>query len=135
MNNPLGNFADEVGETAKDTAKDLVMEAKKQILTKKDDKQDDKKIDPTTNKPVPTKKVLTQLTTATAQLAQTKLKKIREELEKQRLKVTDKEPLKTGQPGQGPELPAEKPKPKDDAVAATLRNAKSTGEMGRNVGG
>lgn len=118
-NNPLGDFVDEVEEVTKDTVKGIVIEAKKQVF--------DKKVDPITNKPVPTKKVLTQLTQATKQLQQTKLQKIREELDKQRLKVTDQK-AKPTQPGQGPELSAEKPKPADDAVQKTLRNSQSTGE-------
>jgi hypothetical protein len=135
MNNPLGNFADEAGEAVKETTKSILVEAKKQVLAKTDDQKDGKKVDPTTNRPIPTKKVLTQLTQATTQLQQARLKKVREELEKQRLKVTDKDQIKKGQQGAGPDMPVEKPKQDDDVVATTMRNASQTGEMGRNVGG
>ena len=80
MDNPLGNFADETQEVVKDTARDLMQETKKQILQKKDDKQDNKKTAPVTNKPIPTKKVLTQLSAATTQLQHVKIKKISEEV-------------------------------------------------------
>lgn len=149
MNNPLGDFTDEFVELGEDTGKKLVRDVvkgipqtiKQQLTRPMTD--EDKKTDPTTGKPVPTKKILTQLTQATAQLQQTKLKKIREELDKQRLKVTDEkqklapiESKKTA--GQGPIMPesAETDKaPQPDAVAATMRNSKSTGEFGRQVGG
>ncbi len=111
-NNPLGDFVDEVEEVTKDTVKGIVIEAKKQVF--------DKKVDPITNKPVPTKKVLTQLTQATKQLQQTKLQKIREELDKQRLKITPPEKKLEME---------QKKKLVDDAVSKTLRNSQSTGEV------
>lgn len=120
INNALGDFKDEVVEQFESIPKI----AKKQILG--DKQKTDDKVDPITNKPKPSKKIMTQLTQATAQLAQTKLKKIREELDKQRLKVIP------------PEKKAEieqKKMAQDDAIAATLRNAQSTGEMGKNIGG
>lgn len=141
MNNPLGNFADEAGEVIKDTTRDIVVEAKKQVLGKKD--KDNKKQDPVTGKPVPSKKALTQLTQATAQLQFAKLKKVREELEKQRLKVADNKqklaPIESAKTaGKGPVMaePGEQEKaPPPEAVTATLRGSKSTGEFGRQVGG
>ncbi len=70
-NNPLGDFTDEVGEQLED----LPQIAKKQIIGANQ------------SKPVASKKVLSQLSRATAGLAQTRLKQVREELEKQRLKT------------------------------------------------
>lgn len=118
----MKQIIDETGEILKDTGKSIVVEGKKQILGKKDDK----KQDPVTGKPVPSKKALAQLTQAVAQLQQAKLKKIREELEKQRL------------PSAAPEKKQEELEAKKksfDVIAQTLKNAKSTGEFGRQVGG
>ncbi len=142
MNNPLGNFADEAGEVIKDTTRDIVVEAKKQVLGKKD--KDNKKQDPVTGKPVPSKKALTQLTQATAQLQFAKLKKVREELEKQRLKTTSEKqklaPIESNKAvGKGPAIASSEAEgekaPPPEAVTATLRGSKSTGEFGRQVGG
>lgn len=122
MDNPLGNFTDEVGEVVKDVAKGIALEAKKQVVGK-----EGKNKDPVTGKPIPTKKALTQLSQATAQLVDMKMKKVREELEKQR--------LKRGNETAGPEVPKAKSLPKDDVIAQNIRNAKSTGEFGRQAGG
>jgi hypothetical protein len=156
MNKPLGSFGDQLFELgrdagrkfARDVVKGVPKAAGKQILGDqiidnssgtKDRKIDDRKKggqDPVTGKPVPSKKTLTQLTQATVQLQQIRLKKVREELEKQRLKVSSDQGAGNNQPGTGPEIPVEKPKvPQDNAVQATLRNAQSTGEAGKNIGG
>lgn len=121
MNNPLGDFADEAGEVMKDTAKGIVLETKKQITNKKD-----KNTDPVTGKPVPTKKALTQLTQATAQLTKTKLEKLRKEMDAMKL------PSATPEKKQEEALAKKK---SFDVVAQTLKNAKLTGEFGRQVGG
>ena len=101
-----------------------------------------KKIDPVTGKPVIKKQTLTHLTTAANQLRLAKLKKIREELEKQRLKVTGgKEklaPLEAAKnQGAGPVMPGEsaEKQPKEDVVAKTLKGSKSTGEFKGLIGG
>lgn len=91
--------------------------------------------DPVTGKPVPSKKVLSDLKNATTQVAQMKLKQIREELEKQRLKIQEQPPFAEASEGHGPEVPAEPEKPKEDVVAMTLKQSKSTGEFGKNIGG
>ena len=115
IKNALGDFKDEAIEQFETIPKI----AKKQILG------EDKKVDPITNKPKPSKKMLTQLTQATAQLQQAKLKKIREELDKQRLKIIPPEK----------KAALEAKKEKFDVVAQTLKNSESTGEFGRQVGG
>ena len=66
-----------------------------------------------------------------AQLSQMRLKKVREELEKQRLKIEEKK----AEQGQGPEIKHEEKKPQDDVVAKTLAASKSTGEMKGTIGG
>jgi hypothetical protein len=144
MNNSFSDAGDQLFELGqhtgkkfvKDVVKGVAKSAKNQIVgeQKPVDDKPKKNIDPTTNKPVPSKKMMTQLTQATAQLQMQKLQKVREELDKIRLKVTDEKPL-AGKPGAGPEMPVVKAKPQDDAVAATIRNSKSTGEMGKNTGG
>jgi len=71
INNALGDFKDEVVEQFEAIPKI----AKKQIFGEKKPSEDKKKnTDPVTNKPVPTKKVLTQLSQATKQLSDTRLK-------------------------------------------------------------
>ncbi len=103
---------------------------------KRSDSAQGKKIDPVTGRPVPSKKMLTQLNQQVAQLAQARIKKVREELEKQRLKVTGQPSSVTGQKdGPGPEVKEEPEKPKEDAVAKTLKAAKSTGEFKGLIGG
>lgn len=101
---------------------------------KKTKPKDQKKtnVDPVTGKPIPSKKVLSHLTQATAQLAQMRLKKLREDLDKQRLKVAAQKP--GDQPQAGPALP-EKPVEKDDAIQKTLKASKSTGEFKGLIGG
>jgi hypothetical protein len=143
----IGDQAFELGQdTARKFVKDVVKgvpkSAKSQIIGPADAKavageasDKNKKTDPTTGKPVPSKKVLSQLTQATAQLAQTKLKKIREELDKQRLKTSGPASADASARQAGPQVPTEKPKPKDDVVAQTLKASKSTGEFGKNIGG
>lgn len=159
MDNPLSDVSDKLFELGQETGKKFVRDvvkgvpksAKGQITGPADAKaiagearQDQtKKVDPVTGKPVPTKKMLTQLTQAMAQLQQTKLQKVREELEKQRLKVTGEKqklaPIESKKAaGKGPVMPepgeTEKAPP-PEAVTATLRGSKSTGEFGRQVGG
>lgn len=109
--------------------------------TKSVAKTDDKK-DPITGKKPPTKQQLTDLKTKTAQLQAVKLKKVREELEKQRLKVTDEKaelsPIEAAKKqGHGPAVPTSESAEKapDNAVANTLKGSKSTGEFKGLVGG
>lgn len=161
MDNVIRDVTDEMGELVKDTGKKFVRDvvkgvpqtAKQQIVgnsnannannagtageINKDNKNNksNKKVDPVTGKPVPSNRVLSDLKNATAQIAQMKLKQIREELEKQRLKVRDQKSGSSGQPAQGPEIPVEKEKPKEDVIAKTLKQSKSTGEYGKNIGG
>ncbi len=112
-NNPLTNFTDEFGEVIK------------KQLTPKPIPQDSNPNEP----PPPSKKILNQLNQATAQLAKMRLDKVREELEKQRLKV--KKPASVPAAA----VDSVEVKPVDDAVAQTLRSSKSTGEFGKNIGG
>lgn len=130
MNNPISQFTDEIVEQVEDLPKVVKKQIQNSNLPQdqqsKDKKVDDKK-DPVTGKPIPSKKALTQLNQATAQLAQARLKKLREDLDKQRLKITKKEE----NPSDSPEVA----KPKDDIVAQTLKNSKSTGEFAKNPGG
>lgn len=113
-NNPLNNFTDEVGEVIK------------KQLTPKPVPQDPNPNEP----PPPSKKILNQLNQATAQLAKMRLDKVREELEKQRLKTGSSDQVL----GSSKEITQQK-KLVDDAVAQTLRSSKSTGEFGKNIGG
>lgn len=143
MDNPLSDLGDKafeqlehtVGTVKRDIIKGIPQTAKQQIAgtadkTRSLDAARDKK-DPVTGKPVPSKKILTQLTQATAQLAQAKLKKVREELARQKLKTSQ-----TAQTSQvGPEIKEETPKPKEDIVAKTLKGSKSTGEFKGLIGG
>lgn len=137
-NNPIGDFTDEIVDSVEYMAKS----AKKQITgpapqTAKnqndvtDQKPDQKaaKIDPMTGKPIPTQKTLSQLSQATNQLQMAKLKKIREELDKMRLHITEK----GAKPGEIVEEP--KKKPVDDAVARTLKSSSQTGEFKGAAGG
>lgn len=165
MANVISDFKDEFGEMGKDVAKGFVEEvvkgipqtAKKQILRRKGDagdvsdegdksdkknKIDQTKVDPVTGKPVVKKQILTQLSQAAAQLQIAKLKKVREELEKQRLKVTDKKselsPIESSKKqGMGPVMSTEslEKQPKDEAVANTLKGSKNTGEFKGLIGG
>lgn len=171
MNNPISDFTDELEDAGKDVVKTFVRDvvkgipeaAKSQLLgkdssvshnsyenNKKDkdkkastnNKSDDQsKVDPMTGKPVPKKPQLQHLSQASAQLRLTKLKKVREELEKQRLKVTDKKaglaPIESSKKqGAGPAVPdsSEREKP-DEAVANTLKGSKDTGEFKGLIGG
>ncbi len=170
MNNPISDFTDELGEQLKDTGKTFVEEvvkgipqtAKQQVTgstsngsnvssssdksneRNKNDKSEKKgaKVDPVTGKTKPSKQVLRDLQQKTAQVAQMKLKKVREELERQRLKVTDKKaelaPIETAKKqGNGPTVSVEgaEKAPIDEAVANTLKGSKSTGEFKGLVGG
>ena len=119
-NNNLNNFKDELGELALETAKTV----KKQITRKPADPAADK-----SQPPAPSKKVYNQLTKAVADLAKIRLDKVREELEKQRLKTTkNQRPTANGEN-------AQVEKPVDDAVQKMLKASKSTGEFGKMVGG
>lgn len=141
MDHPLKNLADETGEVLKDTAVDIAERARNQVLGPEKPISQDKK-DPVTGKPIPTKKVLTQLSQSAEQLRQARLQRTREELEQQRLKVNQEKqklaPTETKKTaGKGPTMPEStvEKAPVSDAVAATLRGSKSTGEFGRQVGG
>lgn len=125
----FSDFKDELGETVRETTKFV----KKQ--TDQLDPKANKKVDPMTGKPVPSKKMLTQLTQQTAQLAQVRLKKVREELAKQRLKVNELASAKDTAGEAGPEVKHEEAKPKEDAIAKTLKGSKSTGEFKGLIGG
>ena len=152
MDNVISDVTDEMGELARDTGKKFVRDvvkgipqtAKKQIAGDQtsqsgdagDMAQDKTRLpDPVTGKPIPTKKVLSDLKNATAQVAQVKLKQIREELEKQRLKTSQPADAKARAGEAGPEVPQEPEKPKEDVIAKTLKQSKSTGEFGKNIGG
>ncbi len=136
-NSKFSDFKDEMGEHLED----LTRVVKKQIVAKPQQSdasntsdvsdKSDKKVDPTTGKPVPSKKMLTQLNQQVVQLAQMRLKKVREELEKQRLKTDSTKP--TGEAG--PEIKPEAKKPQDDAVQKALQSSKSTGEFKGAIGG
>lgn len=156
IGNPIGQFTDEFVELGQDTAKKFVSDvvkgvpkaAKAQITGKpsqdgnntlqsgdrKSDKVIDDKVSPVTGKPVPSQKVLTQLVQATNQLQMAKLKKLREDLEKQRLKTNVPDSAKASAGEAGPELPPEKKKSVDDIVQQTLKNAGSTGEFKAGAG-
>lgn len=132
MNSSLTNFKDETGERLLEAGKLI----KKQILPKKSQTFQTSQIsqtpktdkDPVTGKPVPSKKILTQLNQQVAQLAQMRIKKVREELEKQRLKVSSQQTADSGQAR--PEI-----KQKEDVISKVLKASKSTGEFGKNIGG
>ncbi|MBI4099816.1 hypothetical protein HY440_02310 [Candidatus Microgenomates bacterium] len=136
--NPISDFTDEVFEQVEDMGKI----AKKQITAKPQSdtsntsdasNKSDKKVDPVTGKPVPSKKIVTQLNQQVAQLAQMRIKKVREELEKQRLKTSSQQTAASGQPG--PEVKQEEKKKEEDSVAKTLKASKSTGEFKGLIGG
>ena len=127
MSNIISDFKDELSESAKD----MVKIAKKQVAG--GDQIKDKKTDPVTGKPIPSKKMVTQQAQQTAQIAQMRMKKVREELEKQRLKVTAA-PVGTPAGQAGPEIKQEQPK-QDDAVQKALKASKSTGEFKGLIGG
>ena len=120
MDSKLNNFADELEELALETAKTV----KKQITQKPVDPAVDK-----SQPPAPSKKVYGQLTKAVADLAKIRLDKVREELEKQRLKVVNNQ-------GTRNKIQTDQEKaPVDDAVQKMLKASKSTGEFGKLVGG
>ena len=135
MNSSLTNFKDETGERLLEAGKLI----KKQILPKKSQTFQTSQIsqtpktdkDPVTGKPVPSKKILTQLNQQVAQLAQMRIKKVREELAAQRLKV-EKPPFARAVGGASE---GQADKPKDDIIARVLKASKSTGEYGKNIGG
>lgn len=165
MNNPLSDFTDEFAEIGKDTAKTFVRDvvkgipqtAKAQIVGSgaandqggqvnegnKDAKANKvaKKTDPVTGKPVPQKPQLQHLTHAAAQLRLAKLKQVREELEKQKLKISDQKaalsPIEAAKKqGMGPAMPTESAeKAPDNSVANTLKGSQGTGEFKGLVGG
>ena len=64
-----------------------------------------------------------------------RMKKVREELEKQRLKVSNVQGTGNSQNATGPEVPVEPEGQKEDVVAKVLKASKSTGEFGKNIGG
>ena len=132
MNNPIGQFTDEF---TNEVIKGIPKAAKAQILGSNEPTKptQDKKLSPVTGKPVPSKQAMSQLSQATASLQMTKLQQVRKRLEEMRLKVTENKPL-AGVKGTGPEMSTEKPKPKDNIVEQTLKNAQSTGEI-RGGGG
>lgn len=167
MKNPISDFTDEFVELGSDVKKSFVNDlvkgipqtAKQQIsgqgdqpfdssqgkgdkgdLGKKSTEKQDK-VDPLTGKPVVKKAQLQHLNQAAGQLRLAKLKKIREELEKQRLKVTDKKaelsPIETSKTqGSGPAITSSSERePKPDAVANTLKGSKDTGEFKGLIGG
>lgn len=136
-------------DEAVDTAREFGMVAKKQIagndgsgskgiqsdeVTKTTAKNDSNKLDPVTGKKPPTKHQMNNLSLQVAQLSQARLKKVREELEKQRLKTTE-QAQEIEREKAGPEVKIVSTKPKDDAVAKTLKGSKSTGEFKGLIGG
>lgn len=157
INNPLGDFGDKAFEQLEDVKNTAVREVKslpKAVKSQvagpsdnqmsiatgnevRDKKQDPsgKKMDPVTGKPVPSKKLLTQITTATAQVAMSRLKSLREELAKQRLKTEAVQEGKAKEGEAGPEIKKEEPKPKEDAISKMLKASKSTGEAKGLIGG
>ncbi len=117
ISNPIRQFTDEFVE---EVVRGIPRTAKKQIFgTKPDDK-----ISKTTGKPIPSKKVLTQLTQAANQLRLAKLQKTREDLARMRLKTDEKKPL----------TEIQKNKKIDNIVEQTLKNAGSTGEFKAGAG-
>jgi len=153
MNNTIPNFGEETGEILLETGKKVIknvtkgtVQAVKAQITGKQvgdvdqvdqttKTQDNKKIDPVTGKPIISKKTLAQLNQQVAQLAQMRIKKVREELEKQRLKIQGTEKRAQGKEGTGPEVPAVPEEPKEDVISKVLKASKSTGEYGKNIGG
>lgn len=129
MNNPISSITDEVGEQLKDFGRIAKKQITSNVSNETKDPKKDKKVDPVTGKKPPTKQQLSTLQQQTAQLAQARLKKVREELEKQRLQVTQ---VQAGKPQ---EQASNAKKPKDDAVAKTLKASKSTGEFKGLIGG
>lgn len=128
----FNDFKDEVGEILHEVGQSV----KKQVTAKQSDISDtSNKSDEVTGKPVPSKKMLGNLSQQVAQLSQMRLKKVREELEKQRLKVEEAASAKATASQGGPEIKHEDKKPQDDAVAKTLAASKSTGEMKGAIGG
>lgn len=121
----------------KDEAKDNSSETKDEKEDKGGKKSGKISVDPVTGKPIPSKKVLSDLTKATAQLQTAKIKKVREELEKQRLKTSPKGAGEQGKEGTGPQIPEipEEKKPKPEAVTNALRGSKETGEFKGLIGG
>ncbi|MCL4390110.1 MAG: hypothetical protein M1484_03725 [Patescibacteria group bacterium] len=127
-NNLQNKFSDELGEKLEEG----VRVVKKQVTAKPAPPSPDDKKDLVTGKPVPSKPVLTKLNQQVAQLAQMRIKKVREELARQRLKTSQMN--QTNQTNQTVE-PAPVQKPADDAVAKMLKSSKSTGEFKGAVGG
>ena len=127
----FSDFKDEVGEIMVETGNVVKKQLTQKPVDNQTQDQDETKVDPTTGKPVPSKKMLGNLSQQVAQLSQMRLKNVREELEKQRLKIEEKK----AETGQGPEIKHEEKKPQDDAVAKTLAASKSTGEIKGTIGG
>ncbi len=127
----MDDFVDELEKGIKDVAQTgQQVDQASQV-----DPKTGKKVDPVTGKTQPSKKMLTQLSQQVAQLAQTRLKKVREELEKQRLKIDEPAAAKAMAGETGPEVKAEEKKPKEDIVQKTLKASKSTGEFKGLIGG
>jgi hypothetical protein len=172
MNNPISDFTDEFVELGSDLKKSFIRDVVKGIpqtvkqqvtgdngnkanegdkdsKSNKNDGRPDKnnrasetKVDPVTGLPVPKKVQLQHLNQATAQLTMTKLKQVREELEKQRLKVAEEKdklsPLQLEKTkGKGPVIAVDSSEreKKDDSVAVALKGSKNTGEFKGLVGG
>lgn len=94
------------------------------------------KIDPITGKPVPSKKVLNDLSMKIASLSAARIKRVREELEKQRLKTESRsQAIGASEKTTGPEVETVPEKPKEDVIAKTLKGSKSTGEFKGLIGG
>jgi len=162
MNNPLRRFTDElfelgqnVGRTfVRDVVKGIPNAAKTQVSNSAgttdsssnsgEEKVEQKPkpvnqtnsqkptIDPTTGKPPPSPKMLTELKNKVDQLEKVELEKVRQELAKQRDRIPDEKLPQ--QQGVGPELKVEEKKP-DDAVTKLLNASRETGEYKGSAGG
>jgi hypothetical protein len=160
INNPFKRFTDEFFELGKTVKKSVVDDVVKgipktmvqqvgaqvggmnsggdqigQMLEQgnQTNSQGKKAPDPITGKPVPSKRVLSDLKNAVAQLSMKKLQQVREELDKQRNKVSDdKAPPKEGI---GPQVKTEEKKQDDGAVARMLKSFNQTGEFKGSAGG
>ncbi len=160
MDSPLGDLSDKAFEQLEDVKNTAIREARSLPKTIKqqvfesprrnplpDEKGSpgQKDVDPVSGKPVPSRKVVNQIAQATAEVAKARIKKLREELDKQKLKTSEKKkvvlsPLESAKKaGIGPEIPETETGPerdkKDKAVETTLKGSKSTGEYKGIVGG
>lgn len=164
MNNPFKRVTDEIFELGQSTTKSLVNDVVKgipkaaagQLASSPNDNSNlqqnesadrsasneqinskpnaPKKTDPITGKPAPSKRVLTDLKNAAAQLQMQKLQQVREELAKQRNKNMDAN-NSPATPTAGPEVKTADKKLDDGAVARTLRASGQTGEFKGSAGG